>query len=261
MANTGNNFYRIGRAKISRTSEDNVVNSIKQFVLRREGGYICVSNLRTVVIANKDDNYHRIMENSLMNTPDGTPLVWCARFWGLNEVKRSCGPHIMERLLREKDVELKHFFLGDTEDILAKLIDKAKSEMGAEVVKTFSPPFKPLNEYDLEGIAKLINDSGANIVWTSLRAPKQDFLNAMLMPYLKDGIVLVGVGAAFRTILGMISPPDGKLQKFGLVGFKFRRQGETRIQQFVWYFEHSLYLFRFVCQILTKRLFGKDCTK
>lgn len=43
----------------------------------------------------------------------------------------------------------------------------------------------------------MINGSGANLVWTALRAPKQDYFNSMLVPYLNDGIICVGVGAAF----------------------------------------------------------------
>lgn len=90
---------------------------------------------------------------------------------------------------------------------------KATEEYGAQVVGCYSPPFAPLEEYNMQDIAKKINESGANIVWTSLRAPKQDFLNAKLLPLLNDGIVLIGVGAAFRSVIGGLRQPDGILQK------------------------------------------------
>lgn len=250
-------FFRIGRVRISVTDEERAIQTIKDAIHQGVKGYVCISTLRTVPIANRDDSYQEVMENSLMNTPDGTPLVWCGHWWGLKQVQRACGPHIFPRLLKDKDPELKHFFLGDTDDTLAALTKKATEEFGAQVVGSYSPPFAPLEEYDMEGIAKMINESGATIVWTSLRAPKQDYLDAMLTPYLNDGIVCVGVGAAFRATIGGIKAPDGFLQKIGLAGLLFKRNNVSRFQQFGWYLEHVSYLVKYWFVIRWRKLIGK----
>lgn len=250
-------FFRIGRVRISITNEDKAINDIKKYIKNKQVGYICISTLRTVVIANNDDEYQSVMENSLMNTPDGTPLVWCGHWWGLKEVQRACGPHIFPRILKDKDPILKHFFLGDTDETLVSLTKKAIEEYGAQVMGSYSPPFAPLEEYDMEEIAKKINESGANIVWTSLRAPKQDFLNAKLLPLLNDGIVLIGVGAAFRSVIGGLRQPDGILQKMGMAGLFFKRSNITWLQQINWYIKHTYYLIKFLILILCKRVQGK----
>lgn len=250
-------FFRIGRVRISVTTEDHAISSIKEAIQNRQKGYVCISTLRTVPIANRDDKYWNVMENSLMNTPDGTPLVWCAHWWGLKQVERACGPHIFPRMLKMKDAGLKHFFLGDTEETLAALTKKATQEFGADVVGSYSPPFAPLENYDFKAIAKMIHDSGANIVWTALRAPKQDFLNAMLVPYLNYGIVCLGVGAAFRSVVGGIKAPEGFWQKIGLAGFVFKRENETVWSNIVWYTKHSRFLLWYYIQIHWKRLCGK----
>lgn len=250
-------FFRIGRVRISVTNEDKAIQTIKDAIHRGEKGYVCVSTLRTVRIANKDDKYFEVMENSLMNTPDGTPLVWCGHLWGLKQVQRACGPHIFPRMLKDKNPKLKHFFLGDTEETLKALSYKAENEFGAQVAGSYSPPFAPLDEYDFEGMAKMINESGATIVWTALRAPKQDFLNAKLTPYLNNGIVCVGVGAAFRCVLGALKQPDGPLQKFGLAGLMLRREDVSRRAQMSWYFKHIGYLSEYFLLINWKRITGK----
>ncbi|MDE5560913.1 MAG: WecB/TagA/CpsF family glycosyltransferase [Bacteroidaceae bacterium] len=250
-------FFRIGRVRISVTDEDWAIQTIKDAIHKREKGYVCISTLRTVPIANRDDCYQEVMENSLMNTPDGTPLVWCGHWWGLKQVQRACGPHIFPRMLKDKEPQLKHFFLGDTDETLAALTKKATEEFGAQVVGSYSPPFAPLEEYDMEGIAKMINDSGATIVWTSLRAPKQDYLNARLMPYLNDGIVCLGVGAAFRSVLGVLKVPDGFLQKMGLAGLLFKRPETTWWSEFTWYVEHVAYLIKYFFTIEWRKLTGK----
>ncbi len=252
----GQDFFRVGRARISITDEDRAINTIKETIHQKRKGYVCVSTLRTVVVANKDDKYQEVMEHSLMNTPDGTPLVWCGHWWGLKEVQRACGPHIFPRMLKDKDPELKHFFLGDTNEILAALKNKVFEEFGANVVGKYSPPFKPLEEYDIEGLAKMINESGATIVWTALRAPKQDFLNAKITPYLNIGIVMIGVGAAFRSVLGVLKQPDGFLQKLGLAGFLFKRPESSWWNETKWYAKHALYLIKYLITIKWRRLKG-----
>lgn len=253
----GQEFFRVGRTRISVTNEDEAIGDIKGFIHNGQKGYVCISTLRTVPIANKDDEYFEVMEGSLMNTPDGTPLVWCGHWWGLKNVQRACGPHIFPRMLKDKDPELKHFFLGDTKETLAALIKKATEEFGASVAGSYSPPFKPLEEYDIEGIAKMINDSGATVVWTALRAPKQDFLNAMITPYLNNGIVMVGVGAAFRSVIGVLKQPDGILQKMGLAGLLFKRPETSWWKETKWYYEHVAYLMKYYCVIHWRRLTGK----
>lgn len=253
----GQEFFRIGRTRISVTDEDKSIERIKGFIHNGQKGYVCISTLRTVPIANKDEQYFQVMENSLMNTPDGTPLVWCGHWWGLKQVQRACGPHIFPRMLKDKDPQLKHFFLGDTEETLVTLTKKATEEYGANVVGSFSPPFKPLDEYDLEGMAKMINDSGATIVWTALRAPKQDILNSMITPYLNDGIVMVGVGAAFRSVLGVLKQPDGFMQKIGLAGILFKRPETSWWSELKWYVEHVCYLIKYFFTIKWRRLIGR----
>ena len=191
-----------------------------------------------------------------MNTPDGTPLVWCGHWWGLKEVGRTCGPHIFSRILKEKNSTLKHFFLGDTEETLANIKKKVTKEYGTQVTGTYSPPFKPLEEYDIEGIAKMINESGANIAWTSLRAPKQDYLGALLVPHLKEGIVVVGIGAAFRCEIGGLRQPDGFLQRIGLAGLLFKRKGSSWWKVFRWYAIQSTMLIKYFFTIKWRKFKG-----
>lgn len=117
-------YYLIGRVPVAITDYDRTEDMIRSVIKDGHKGYICVSNMRTVTTANKDDKYYETMQHSLLNLPDGTPLVWCGRFWGLKEVKRVCGPVLFERMLADKDHCFRHFFLGDTEETLAALTQK-----------------------------------------------------------------------------------------------------------------------------------------
>lgn len=245
--------FRIGRTYISCTNLEDAMQRIKEAVGEGMGGYICVSNPRTVTYATKHKEYREVMVNSLMNLPDAEPMYWAAKLWGLKEVKRTMGPIIFKEMLEESTSGLKHYLLGDTDETLEKI--RMKFE-GANIVGSYSPPFAPIEEYDLQSMAQRINESGADIVWVSLRAPKQDFLAVALKPYLKDKIC-IGVGAAFRFNLGeyKIAPP--LIKKLGLMGLWWGKKDQKWLP-FIWgYLKDNVpYLF-YLAAIPFRRLVGK----
>ena len=246
------NSYRIGKVPVHVTTVQDASARILSAIAAGEKGYVCVSNMRTVVAANRDPAYLNVMEHSLLNVPDGTPLVWCGKAWG-KPAKRVLGLDLFMALLTSG---VPQFFLGDTEETLEALKEKATTE-GCTVTGLYSPPFAPLEEYDLQEIADRINESGAHLVWTSLRAPKQDFLAARLLPYLHEGIVLVGIGAAFRLYLGEYQLDRGFLQKMGLGGFKMRRNSSVW-KELKWYASHGIFLLRSLISIWFTRLFKRN---
>lgn len=246
--------YRIGKVYISATSPSDAKERITRAVAEGKNDYICVSNVRTVAYANKHEEYCELMNNAFMCTPDGMPLVWMARLWGLKDVQRTVGPDLFTAMLKDKESGLKHFLLGDTEETLAQM--KAKyTDNGSNIVGTYSPPFCELDEFDYAGIAKQINDSGANIVWLSLRAPKQDFFATRLLPHL-DKKICIGVGAAFRFSLGQIKHPPKIFKKLGLTGIFWRKMDLAKIG---WYFHHFALLCKWGGGIVLAQLCGNKC--
>lgn len=246
------NRYRIGKVYISVTNPIDAEERITKAALEGENGIICISNMRTVVLAQKDEDYCRLMNEAWMCTPDGTPLEWMAKLWGLKEVKRTNGPDLFLSMLGKPQSGVKHFLLGDTEETLAAIKVKYPD---ANIVGTISPPFCELDEYDYKGIAQQINESGANVVWVSLRAPKQDFFALRLLPYL-EGKICIGVGAAFRFALGKIQHPNKIIQKLGLTGLVWR---ENKLETLWNTFVRSLYLVKYGIGIVWSRLWGRKC--
>lgn len=255
---TGKDSFRVGKADISAKSVNEVADLVREYISHKKSGYICVSNMRTVVIADNDKEYRDVMNNSICNTADGTPLVWCGHLSGQRKMKRCCGTDIMTSLLSEQN--LSHFFLGDTDETLDKLIEICKGKYGSVVAGKYSPPFLPLEQYDIPEMAAMIKESKADIVWTSLRAPKQDFLNSMLFTYLDNGVVLIGVGAAFRFITGEYVLDKGPLQKIGLGGLKCLRN-TSFFKELFWYIKHAAYLCKFIVKIIYNKLFSRDDNK
>lgn len=217
--------FRIGKTFVSITSQKDAQARIAHAVKEGKNKYICVSDPRTVDLASKDEKYREVMANSMMNTPDGQPTLWAARLWGLKNVERTMGPILFQEMIENPGSGLKHFLLGDTDETLKSIVEKA-AEKNAQIVGTYSPPFCKLDEYDYEGIAKMINESGADIVWTAMRAPKQDYFNVNILPYL-DKKVCIGVGAAFRFYLGEYKMAPPLIRKLGLMGIYWGTKGKS----------------------------------
>lgn len=242
------NSYRIGKTYISATTPADAQSRIEQAALSGQGGYVCVSNMRTVVYANKHNDYRVVMDNAFMCLPDGTPLVWMAKLWGLGNVQRTTGPDLFLSMLGTPENGIRHFLLGDTEETLSALKSKYSQSL---IVGTYSPAFCEVDEFDYEDIAQRIRESNADVVWIALRAPKQDFFDARLFEYLPDK-VLIGVGAAFRFALGEIKHPSKMVQKMGLTGLLWRKMS---IKNFITYVHFFVMLSIFIVEILFRRIF------
>ena len=109
--------FKIGKSCVSNTNPEDAIDKIETAVKNGLNDYVCVTNMRMVRYANRNENenYLKIMNNSYMNLPDGTPLVWCGRLWGLNKIQCTSGPKLFQVLLKKTDNGIKHYLLGDTD--------------------------------------------------------------------------------------------------------------------------------------------------
>lgn len=243
--------YRIGKVYLNITDPEKAKRQVKQAVAEGTGGYVCLSDVRSVGYANAHADYSEVLNNSTFTFTDGMPLIWLARLWGIKTNQRTAGPLLFKGLMEEKENKLKHFLLGDTEETLAALRDKYSD---TTIVKTFSPPFCEVDGFDYEGIAKLINETDANIVWVALHAPKQDYFSARLASLLDKGKLCVDVGAAFRFALDQYKMPPKFAQKMGIIGLFWRKFNFAQVK---WYFVHTCKLIYWSADIIVSRIKGR----
>lgn len=245
--------FRIGGTYISITNPDDVKRRIAQAVKDGINSYICVSNPRTVVYATRHEDYRKVMAQSFMNIPDAEPMPWAAKLWGLKEVKRTMGPMLFNDMLFDKESGIRHFLLGDTDETLAKLKEKYKD---ANIVGMYSPPFCNLDEYDFQQMADMINKCQADLVWISMRAPKQDFFAQRISPLL-DHKICIGVGAAFRFSLGEYKMAPPIIKKLGLMGLYWGKKSKSW-PRFIWGYINSTVPYLWYLSIIPfRRMIGK----
>lgn len=212
--------YPIKKINISVTNLDKTLSFLKDSVKKCKTGYVCVTNARTSYLANQDADYCDIQNNSLLTVPDGMPLVWIANNNGFNEVGKVSGKDLMDALFT---ISLKegysHYFYGCSQQTIDLLQQKLLvKHPGLDIKAAISPPFQPIEAYDIEGLAKHVNDLNPTFFWCGLGAPKQERVIALLQPHL-NSTISVGVGLAFEYFAGTIKRVPVWMQKSGLEWF------------------------------------------
>lgn len=178
------------------------------------GDYICVSNVHTTVTASDDPEYCRIQNEAALALPDGKPLSVVSRKRGFSEAERVTGPDLMGGLF-SRDNGLKHFFYGDTQETLDILKEKLMVKYPhLQIAGMISPPFRPLTEEEEAADMTAINESGADVIWVGLGAPKQE-----RYMYAHRGMtngLMIGVGAGFSYHAGLIKRAPQWMQRISM---------------------------------------------
>ena len=245
--------YRVGSVFISNTTPETARENLKELALSGQGGYVCVSNVRMVRYAGTHTEYQKLMKDSMMNLPDGTPLVWCGRLWGLN-VKCTNGPATFKTMLKDGDNGLRHYLLGDTQEVLDRIIELNEKEFHARIVGAEALPFTTVENFDYKNIATRVKNADANIIWTAMRAPKQDEFDMILSDYLPN-VLCIGVGRAFRMLIGEVKQAPRWAQRLGITGIFTRKI--SLLKTLYWYFESFFFVFGYCSQIVWNKMIGR----
>jgi len=145
-------------------------------------------------------------------------LVWISRAKGAKAIRRrTYGPTLMYKFFDKTfQKNYKHFFYGGKKGVAKKLKGVFESKFpGVKIVGTYCPPFRKLSEEEDKRVCKIINSSGADIVWVGLGAPKQEMWMYEHRDKLKAS-VLIGVGAAFDFHAGNLKQAPELMQNAGL---------------------------------------------
>jgi N-acetylglucosaminyldiphosphoundecaprenol N-acetyl-beta-D-mannosaminyltransferase len=123
---------------------------------------------------------------------------------------------------------LRMFLYGGRDEAgLAQLTERLRTaHPGLQIVGGHVPFYRPLTDAEAEDVAARINASGADVVWVGLGVPRQEKWMADMRSRL-DAPVLVGVGAAFDFLSGLVPQAPERLQRAGME-WAFRLAHEPR---------------------------------
>ncbi len=199
---------------IAKTEE--AVYHVIEHLQRLKGQYVCFSNVHTSVMARENPDYARTLNSAALVFPDGEPIAKLERMRGYRDATRVAGPDFMRHMFRDTaDGSVGHYFYGSTPETLESLRQNLLQKYpGMDIRGMYSPPFRQLSPEEDEEDVRRINESGADIVWIGLGAPKQE--KWMREHKGRINAVMMGVGAGFDFHAGTIRRAPDWIQKIGL---------------------------------------------
>ena len=204
---------RILGVNVAVTNMQETVNLIIAHIEELRGKFICLSNVHTTVIAEKDEEYRKVQNAAFLALPDGSPLSLIQRLRGFREAEQVAGPDLMPGIFRAtENTDITHYFYGSTQQTIDALEKNLRVRYpGLKIAGMEAPPFRPLSKEEDGAAVRRINESGASIVWVGLGAPKQekwmyghqDSINALML----------GVGAGFDFHAGTVKRAPGWMRR------------------------------------------------
>lgn len=202
--------------RVDATNYEAAVEQVVTWGEEGNGGYVCIATVNNVIEAYDDRTYRSIINSAHLVTPDGMPLVWALRLFGVRDATRVYGPDLTPLVCRRAaELGIPVGFYGASPVVLRDLVDNVRTRFPAlRVAYACSPPFRALTVEEDDADVEAIQRSGARILFVGLGAPKQEQWMAAHRDRLPA--VLLGVGAAFDFIAGHKRQAHPALQRAGL---------------------------------------------
>jgi len=179
---------------------------------------MAVTPVNCLLWARKNHELNAIYNSADIVTADGVPVVWASRLLSGPIRGRVTGLDLLpafSEVAAQKGYSF--FLLGAADGVAEKLARKLKNSYPKlKIAGIWVPPFREqFSDEENRDMIDRINQSGADVLWVSLTAPKQDFWIARHFHEL-DVSIAIGVGAAFDVVAGNITRAPLWMQRNGL---------------------------------------------
>jgi len=193
---------------------DQTISRIEEFIKNKKSRQHVVVNVAKMVEVRNDPNLREIISSCDLINADGMPIVWASKLLGNPLPCRVAGVDLFQGLIRicaEKGY--RPFFFGAREWVVEKVVDEFKARYPQLNVAGFRNGY--YSEDEESGIAEMIRDSKADILYVGFSSPmKEKFLNRW-MPSMQVPFCM-GVGGSFDIIAGRTKRAPIWMQKSGL---------------------------------------------
>ena len=175
---------------------------IAQTLSEGKASYICVADANVVTNAHLHPDYADVINGGMFAISDSSWVPTFIKWIHGKEYGHYCGAMIFEDIVCSRKYRM--FFLGAHQKMLNALQNNIANTMNPDVrdMKFMELPFCDVDDFDYKGIAQMIEEDGADIIWVALGAPKQEQFMNRLKPHLKRG-VMIAVGAVFKFYSGL----------------------------------------------------------
>jgi exopolysaccharide biosynthesis WecB/TagA/CpsF family protein len=170
----------------------------------------CALGVAGIIAARRDPRLQCILNRSILNTPDGMPLVWLGRLRGYVDIQRVYGPDLLRDVCAYGEERgWTHYFYGAAPGVVEKLKAELEARHPAiRIVGVKCPPYRPLTAEEEAALIEEVNAVQPDIFWIGISTPKQLYLMDEFRQKLACKVICP-VGYAFDVNAGVeMDAPD-----------------------------------------------------
>ena len=191
---------RILKTEMSVTNIDDVAEDL----IFKNKISVAICNANTLVRCYKDKELNNTINSFDIRCPDGFPVAKASKIIYKNNQMRVDGYKLfLETIERGLSNNVSHYFFGNSEEIVLKMIESIKTKYADVNIKGFTcPPNLGYEELSDEKYINDINTKNPDILWVSLGFPKQEKFINLIRKNNSINTNMVGVGAVFEWVAG-----------------------------------------------------------
>jgi len=157
-----------------------------------------------IIEARRNPKMQRILNEAVLNTPDGMPLVWLGKLFGYQNIERVYGPDLLRDVCAYSVSKgWKHFFYGAAPGIVEKLkAELERKHPNIQIAGIYCPPFRPLTPEEEADLIAQVAEAKPDIFWIGISTPKQLYFMDQMRDKL-DCKIICPVGYAFDVNAGV----------------------------------------------------------
>lgn len=186
---------------------------------RSSVSYMACLNPHSLVQSRDDKQFEKALREADILLPDGAGIVLAARILDLPLSERVAGFEYFYEFTKALNIMggARFFFLGATDEVLGMIECRLKRDFPEiEIAGTYSPPFaNRFSENDNREMVEKVNESGADVLWVGMTAPKQEIWISENKQSLN--VPFIGaIGAVFDFYAGSKKRSPAWVRKLGL---------------------------------------------
>jgi N-acetylglucosaminyldiphosphoundecaprenol N-acetyl-beta-D-mannosaminyltransferase len=232
---------RIYGVPISKMSMDQTVAYLTNAIEQRQPHQVITANPIMVMAAQDDPAYLSMMQRAELIVPDGTGVVWAAKYVGEPVVERVPGYDLIHELMKVGESKSwKVYLLGASNEVIHAAAEKLRTAYPSiKLVGVRDGYFK--DEQDAEVIQDIV-DAAPDILLVGRSAANQE---PWIGKYKQQiGVpVMMGVGGSFDVL-------SGKLKRAPVLFQKLRLEWFYRLMQEPWRYKRMLLLPQFALKVM-----------
>ncbi|TDL32602.1 glycosyltransferase [Jeotgalibacillus sp. S-D1] len=191
---------------------ETLLQDIDRRIHDRDQGRIVAINPEKIMMAQKDEQLARLLNDSAYQIPDGVGVSIASKILKGSIRWRITGVGMMEKLLQQaNEKQYRVFFYGAKEETVVKAISNITQKYPALQLAGYINGYEKNNEL----VVDRINQAKPDIVFVALGSPRQELFMEKHMHRL-SATIFQGVGGSFDVFSGNVKRAPALFRKLGL---------------------------------------------